>query len=208
MPKSYVYKPAPRWPTFAALVGALTIEFAALALAGRQDRQTLPIDPGFLPPTQPIEAEFIDLPPEPAPPEIPPPPIPPPPDVETDFILPESATPPEPARKRPLRKPGPRPALRSETSAASLLSAQASLTSAPRPEYPYEARRSRQTGSGRFVLQFDADGAVTNVSIEQSTGSLLLDHVCERTFRRWRCQPSTYRMICVPVTFTLLGAQL
>lgn len=183
------------------------MEFAALALAGRQETQTIPTDPGFLLPT-PIEAEFIDLPPEPVPPESDPPPLPPAPGVDTDFVLQEYATPPVTPRKRPPRKAAPHPTLFSQGGAASLVSAQASLTNAPRPEYPYEARRARQTGSGRFLLQFDDNGAVTNVSIDQSTGSRLLDQISEKAFRRWRCRPGTYRMIYVPVTFTLQGAQL
>ena len=47
---------------------------------------------------------------------------------------------------------------------------------APRPEYPYEARRQHATGSGVAVLHVDlASGNVTSVALEQSTGHAILD---------------------------------
>ncbi len=195
MTKAQIYKPAPRWPAFAALVGALTIEFTALAVASLQ-KELAPVVPGFSPP-QPIEAEFIASAPEAAPPDTQPPPLPPPPDVVSEFEIAEPVPPHQPPPKPRTNRGG----------QATFASAQTSLTNAPRPVYPYEARRSRQTGSGRFLLHFDSNGAVTDVEIDRSTGSAVLDQISESTFRRWRCQPGACRAIYVPVTFTLNGAQ-
>ncbi len=82
------------------------------------------------------------------------------------------------------------------------------LTNSPRPAYPYEARRAHRTGSGTFLLTFDASGAVNDVAVTRSTGSAVLDQVSTSTFRRWRCQPGACDKVSVPVTFTLAGAQL
>ena len=82
------------------------------------------------------------------------------------------------------------------------------LIFSPHPGYPFEARRAKQTGSGKFLLRFDAGGNVRTVDVVQSTGSAILDQVSTRTLQQWRCQPGVYESVYVPVTFTLHGAQL
>ncbi len=82
------------------------------------------------------------------------------------------------------------------------------MLAAPHPSYSYEARRARQTGSGKFLLHFDRNGYVTEVGLVQSTGSAILDQLASNTFRRWRCRPGVYEQVYVPITFTLQGAQL
>src|SRR5205807_10470622 len=53
----------------------------------------------------------------------------------------------------------------------SMSSAKAVAVSAPRPEYPYEARRSKITGSGVCVMTVDSgSGSVTSAEMAQSTG--------------------------------------
>ncbi|MDQ3545853.1 MAG: energy transducer TonB, partial [Verrucomicrobiota bacterium] len=94
------------------------------------------------------------------------------------------------------------------TGPVSFISAKANLTSAPRPSYPYEARRARQTGSGKFLLIFNSSGSVTDVQVTQSTGSAILDQTSMQTFRRWRCRPGAYSKVYVPITYTMEGAQL
>jgi protein TonB len=79
--------------------------------------------------------------------------------------------------------------------------------SAPRPEYPYEARRQRLTGSGVATLTIDtATGAVTSVTMARSTGSAVLDNATISGLRRWRFKPGTVSQVQTPITYTLTGA--
>jgi protein TonB len=89
----------------------------------------------------------------------------------------------------------------------SLSSAKIAALSAPRPEYPYEARRQKITGSGIVAMTVDpATGRVTDVTMWQSTGSPYLDNAALTGFRRWRFQPGTAFRIKSPITYTLTGA--
>ena len=77
---------------------------------------------------------------------------------------------------------------------------------APRPSYPYEARRGRITGTGVVVMLVDqATGKVTSCRMLQSTGSVILDAECLATFRRWRFTPGTVKEVRIPITFTTSG---
>jgi protein TonB len=79
--------------------------------------------------------------------------------------------------------------------------------SAPRPEYPYEARRQKITGDGLVVMTVDpVTGSVTSVSISKTTGSPFLDNAALAGFKRWRFKPGTISSVTCPVTFTLTGA--
>jgi protein TonB len=90
----------------------------------------------------------------------------------------------------------------------SMSSAKAVAIRAPRPEYPYEARRSQITGSGVVVMTVDpATGTVTSAVMAQSTGSPVLDNAALSAFRRWRFRPGTVSKVRTPVTFTMSGAQ-
>jgi TonB family protein len=91
---------------------------------------------------------------------------------------------------------------------ANYSSAKSNWRSAPRPNYPYEARRAKQTGSGKFIITFDDSGNATDVSAAQSTGSPILDQTSINTFMRWKCNPGAYHKVSVPITYTLSGAQL
>ena len=84
----------------------------------------------------------------------------------------------------------------------------AAAISAPRPEYPYEAKSRHITGSGVAVLSVDtASGNVTDASMGQSIGSPILDNATTSTFRRWRFQPGKCApKVKVPITFTMTGA--
>ena len=78
---------------------------------------------------------------------------------------------------------------------------------APRPVYPYEARRHRITGSGIALLIVDpTDGDVTAVQMAQSCGNAILDNATLEAFRRWRFKPGTAPTVRVPITYTLTGA--
>ncbi len=212
MAKPQYYTGMPKWQVFASLAAAIAIECAAVALAGLHKEEEIPVDPGFVS-QQPIDAVITELPPEPTPPpEEEPPPPPPPPDEPTEFTIEEPTPPPRP-KDAPKPKPKPRVASSRPVSAApsgpvSFVSAKANLVSAPRPTYPYEARRSRQTGSGKFLLVFNSSGSVTDVQVAKSTGSAILDQTSVQTFRRWRCKPGAYTKVYVPITYTMEGAQL
>src|SRR5438094_872932 len=74
----------------------------------------------------------------------------------------------------------------------SLSVAQSMAIRAPLPEYPYEAKRRDVSGSGVCVLTVDpVTGKVVNTTMEQSTGSRVLDKVTTETFKSWRFKPGT-----------------
>ncbi len=213
MAKPQFYKPAPRWQLWACLAGAIAIESAAIGVASLQKEDQVPTDLGFTN-QQPVDAVITEIPPEPTPPpeEEPPPPPPPPPDEPTEFTVEEPTPPPRP-KDAPTPKPrakvsSSRPAS-APTGPASFYSGKANFISAPRPQYPYEAKRAHATGSGKFMLHFDSSGAVTDVDVKQSTGNPILDQTSVSTFRRWRSKPGAFPGGCnVPITYNLTGAQL
>ena len=89
---------------------------------------------------------------------------------------------------------------------ASLHSVKATVAYAPRPVYPYEARRQRVTGSGIALLTVDQiSGTVTDVRMAQSCGNVILDSSTLDAFRRWRFKPGGVPQVEVPVTYTLMG---
>jgi TonB family C-terminal domain len=75
-------------------------------------------------------------------------------------------------------------------------------TSAPLPDYPYQAKRAHVTGSGICNLVVDSmNGRVTSATMAQSTGSQILDKVTTDTFGRWRFKPGTVAQVKVPITY-------
>ena len=82
--------------------------------------------------------------------------------------------------------------------------------SAPRPEYPYEARSRHITGEGICVLAIDhSTGAVTDASMRQSTGSSILDNAVISTLRQWKFEPNLdAQRVEITVTFTATGATM
>ncbi|MDQ6859550.1 MAG: energy transducer TonB [Verrucomicrobiota bacterium] len=78
------------------------------------------------------------------------------------------------------------------------------VISAPRPEYPFEARKFRVTGAGAAILQVDAKtGLVTDVTMQPSTGHTMLDNAVLSAFRRWRFRPDTVSKARLPITFAM-----
>lgn len=71
------------------------------------------------------------------------------------------------------------------------------------PIYPYEARRSRTTGSGLYRMYINADGSVQAVGVMKSTGSKILDLAAAGGLYRWRAHPGRRREVDMPVTFTM-----
>ena len=89
---------------------------------------------------------------------------------------------------------------------ASLRSVKAMVAYAPRPVYPYEARRQRVTGSGVALLTVDqTSGTVTDVRMAQSCGNVILDNSTLDALRRWRFKPGGVTQVQVPITYTLMG---
>ena len=88
----------------------------------------------------------------------------------------------------------------------SLRPVKATVAYAPRPVYPYQARRQRMTGSGIALLTVDqTSGTVTDVRMAQSCGNVILDNSTLDVFRRWRFKPGGVTQLEVPITYTLMG---
>ena len=120
---------------------------------------------------------------------------------DQDSFREENLTPP-PGRAH--RKARPASLVRGTT--ASLRSVKAMMAYAPRPVYPYEARRQRATGSGVALLTVDqTSGTVTNVLMAQSCGNAILDNSTLDALRRWRFKPVSVTRVQVPITYTLMG---
>ena len=120
---------------------------------------------------------------------------------DQDIFREENLTPP-PVRAHRKARPG--SLFRGTT--ASLRSVKAMVACAPRPVYPYEARRQRMTGSGVALLTVDqTSGTVTNVLMAQSCGNAILDNSTLDALRRWRFKPVSVSRVQVPITYTLMG---
>ncbi len=64
------------------------------------------------------------------------------------------------------------------------------LVYAPAPAFPSEVRsRPGAVWSGRFRLNFNARGNVTNVQVVQSTGNIVIDQSALSTLRQWKSAP-------------------
>jgi TonB family protein len=121
---------------------------------------------------------------------------------DQDNFQEENVTPP-PIRAH--RRAGPAPLVRGTTT-ASLRSVKATVAYAPRPVYPYEARRQRVTGSGVALLAIDqTSGTVTDLLMAQSCGNAFLDNSTLDALRRWRFKPGSVNKVQVPITYTLMG---
>jgi len=77
------------------------------------------------------------------------------------------------------------------------------LISAPRPAYPFDARRRNLQGSGMFILRVRPDGTVSRVDVEDSTGAPLLDQTAIAAYLKWRFKPGRVKAVRVPIHFTM-----
>src|SRR6476469_10455592 len=187
-PGPLLFKPAPKWQVLSALGGALLVHGIAVALAFHKE---------------PPPADEPTPPPE----DIPVPEAPPPPEIQPEFHE-EQTPPPQKDKKKaqPIKAPQvvgpPKPPGMMTASQA-----KASAISAPRPDYPYEARSRKITGSGVCVVTVDpASGSVTDATMAQSIGNPILDNSAVSAFRRWRFKPGTVSKVKIPITFTMTGA--
>jgi periplasmic protein TonB len=77
------------------------------------------------------------------------------------------------------------------------------LIYAPRPDYPFEARRRWLQGHGVFMLYIRPDGTVSSVKMETSTGSSILDRACVTAYSKWRFKPGHFTKAKVPSNFVI-----
>lgn len=192
------YRPNSRWRIAIAFTVAAAIHLSAVAIASLRHEPTI-VNSGTEFPAIEVEPD-VDLP---TPPQTGVPVEVAPPSVSSEFV--EVPPPPRPIPQRqpilPIRTVG-------QTSMGITPNPRASALSAPRPEYPYEARSRHITGSGVAVMAVDpATGFVGDVVMEQSIGNSILDNTAISAFRRWRFKSGTPRKVRVPITFNLTGAQ-
>jgi periplasmic protein TonB len=185
---------------------ALLLHVGAVVVAEQWPVTAIPQSAGAPPEVVIFSTLDPDEPPQPQEDDHTPPP-PPLEQVTASDFQDETPTPPAPPRRSdrsrpPLRRPADAPPSNLGSPNARVLA----LT-APRPEYPYEARRQRLTGSGVALFKINpATGAVLDVQMLRSTGNRVLDNATLTAFRRWRFRPGTPPTVQAPITYTLTGA--
>jgi TonB family protein len=194
--KAQFYRPCPKWNMALALAFAGAIHLSAVAIAARHPRKKETAVEPF------TSIEAID----PGPDASTPPPI----EVSTppqaaSIEDPEFVEPPRPPRLSFPRVAGPiRPSAIPRMAAAG--NPKAYAISTPRPEYPYQARSRHVMGSGVALITIDlVTGSVVAATMEQSTGSAVLDNSTLSAFKRWRFKPGTVSKVRIPITFDLAG---
>jgi TonB family protein len=206
MTEALLYQPISRWRIGVALSAAALIHLAAVALANlRHQEQIVEVW------SPPGDTEIILDPIAPQDDSTPPPdPVAPTPsEIAVDNSFTDENLNPPPIRRHDSRPIVPvAKATHGSSGSLTLSSAKVMALSAPRPEYPYEARRQRITGSGFVVMTIDSvTGRVIGAVMEQSTGSSVLDNAATTGFRRWRFRPGSVSRVRSPITFTMTGAQ-
>jgi TonB family protein len=197
MNPAFIYRQHGRSIFWIAFMSALAIHLGAVALAKTKSPQATLED------FNPGDVELVDTA-EPEPALLEESATPPPLEQihpDQDIFREENLTPPP---VRALHKARPTSLVRGRT--ASLRSVKAMVAYAPRPVYPYEARRQRVTGSGVALLTIDQTlGTVTDVLMAQSCGNAILDNSTLDALRRWRFKPGSVTKVQVPITYTLMG---
>src|SRR5215212_4701229 len=203
-----LYRPPPRWQAWAAFGGALAIHFAAVGIAAIKPTEKV-MDLTDIPEaTVEMSLETQQEPPQPTPPpeeEPPPPPPPEPVPEEKPEFVEEKPTP--PPKRPPSTKPV-APIARPQTAGPTgpAPTGKAAMIFKPPIQYPFEARRSKTTGSGVIVVSVGSDGSVNDASMGVSTGSTIVDNAATAAFQRARFKPGTAPRVKIPITFTLSGA--
>lgn len=76
------------------------------------------------------------------------------------------------------------------------------LVFTPAPRFPPDARfRDSFARSGRYRLNFAANGTVRSVQVLRSTGSEILDRAAVNGLQQWRAEPGREGFVIVPLTF-------
>ena len=133
----------------------------------------------------------------------------PPPEIQPEFH--EEQTPPPQKKIAQKAQPIKAPQVAGPPKPPGMMTAsgaKAVAISAPKPDYPYEARSRKITGSGVALLSVDvATGSVSDASMAQSIGNPILDNSALSAFRRWRFKPGACApKVKIPITFTMTGA--
>jgi TonB family protein len=209
MPGPLLYKSQPRWQVIGALAAAVALHAAAVGIAA-------------LKPVEPV-ADLADIPeavvemtveqqppdPQPTPPPEEPEPVeqPPPPTEVPEFVEEQPTPPPKPKTQAPKpAAPIARPSAPAGAPTGPAPTGKAAMVFKPTVVYPYEARRTRATGSGVILVSVGPSGNVTDASMAVSTGSSILDNAATSTFKSARFKPGTVPKVKIPITFTLTGA--
>jgi TonB family protein len=203
MTRAVVYQSRHKWRFGVALTVAAVMHVAAIGLAnihgpGPATSSGVDNDPPIIifDPDTPI----VDPPTDLSDPLLTPPP--------TEQLFSDDRSTPSPVRRQTSKFT---PIVRSSTNphpgSLPVSSGKVFAVTAPRPEYPYEARRQKITGDGVVVMTVDpVSGNVISVSMSKTTGSPFLDNAAVTGFKRWRFRPGTLSSVTCPVTFTLTGA--
>jgi periplasmic protein TonB len=195
--KALLYRPGSKRSFALAFAFAAGIHLSAIALAARHHDLPFMAEPfTYVDVETPLEetpsAPPIDIPLPPPPPSV----------VPADFVESQPPPPRNPVQRPrgPIRTPGLAPTVSKGNFRTYALSA-------PRPEYPYEARSRHIMGSGMARLTVDpASGSVVEATMQRSIGNPLLDHSALSAFRRWRFRPGTPATVIIPITYDLAGA--
>jgi len=195
-----IYRPNNRKLIWLAFACAITIHLTAIAIAENKSKPVPVIS--WNEPDGPVIAIETQTPPEEEPEIMPPPQM-----VAEDQEFTDEEpvrTPIHPRKKTPV---APTRSTNIGTGrAANLGSVKALTLFAPKPNYPYEARRGGITGSGSARLTVNSmAGNVLEVRMAQSTGSSILDKATVEALRRWRFKPGAAVNVDVPITYTLSG---
>jgi TonB family protein len=127
-------------------------------------------------------------------------------DIKPKYVEETTAPPKKPQAQKFTPIKAPQAAGRAGT--MSISTAKALATYAPRPQYPFEARSRRITGTGVCVVEVDpGSGSVTRASMASSIGKPVLDNAALSAFRQWRFKPGPVSKVRIPITFTVTGAQ-
>lgn len=76
-------------------------------------------------------------------------------------------------------------------------------TASPGPGYPEEAQKANLAGSGLYELRVNKAGAITEVVVVRSSGSVVLDKAAKSAFMKWRFKPAIFTRLRVPVSWSV-----
>ncbi|MEF3081430.1 TonB family protein [Luteimonas sp. SMYT11W] len=118
----------------------------------------------------------------------------------------------DPAAPPAEREPATRTTPRADTTPARPADREARPVAQPEIPYPPAAARSREEGSLILLVQVDANGNATDVTVEKRSGSRDLDRAAQQAVRDWKFEPAikggkpTASAVRVPIEFTLQDA--
>jgi TonB family protein len=195
--QALIYHRPSKWPITTALGAAVLIHLSAVAIAFHRepiaqstasDSIIFPVDGEYTEPI-PLDPDISVALPEPVP--------------AADFIEPQETRRPTNRNQNstPIRRQG-------QNRISTIGNGKAFAVSAPRPDYPYEARSRHLTGSGVAIVTVDpVTGSALDVTMAQSIGNPILDNSTISALRSWRFKPGSPSRVRIPITFLLTGAQ-